>query len=204
MPVTDKERMPREIATPRTVVRRACDADLADIAAWPAYPWPFEVFNMTGPLSPSADGRRWWQRIGEPDRCHYSVVLPQSGEVIGVHAFTRVDWAARAVGNMGIRIRPDLCGRGYGTETLGPLLAAVLRSGMSSVRLDVAAPNGRAVRCYEKCGMRIVDGFWQEHTAGPIDLADPKWSFAVPHLRREGDRWLVRFYWLAITGDGSV
>lgn len=200
----NKEQMPDQVVTPRTVIRRACDADLAGIAAWPAYPWPFEVFDMTDPQSRSADGRYWWEKIGEPDRCHYSVVSPETREIIGVHAFVRIDWATGRVGNMGIRIRPDLCGRGYGTETLRPLLAAVLSSGISTVRLDVAAPNRRAIHCYEKCGMRIVDEFWREHTAGTIDPDDPKWSFAVPHLRRDDGKWLVRFYWAEITGDGSA
>lgn len=200
---TSKDRLPVEITTARTIVRRTTQADLAQIETWPAYPWPHEVFNMTNDLSRAADGTYWWKRIEQPDRCHYSVVNSETDEIIGVHAFVRIDWERRVVGTMGIRIRPDLCGQGYGTETLQPLLMAALSSGIASIRLDVAAPNKRAIECYERCGMQIVDEFWQEHTADPPDPSDPKWSFAMPDLRPEGEKWMVRFYWME-TGSASA
>jgi hypothetical protein len=79
-----------------------------------------------------------------------------------------------------------------------PLLEAVLASGFRSIRLDVAATNYRAVRCYEQCGMRIVEEFWQ-NGEGPDDPNEAKWAPLMPHLRREGDQWFVRFYWMEIT-----
>ena len=142
--------------------------------------------------------RYWWEKIDEGDRGHYSVVLREPGEVIGVHALVGIDWEKRLVANMGIRIRCDLCGRGYGRETLGALLTAALDAGIRSIRLDVAATNQRAIRCYEKCGMRITGECWQEHRGEAVDPRDPKWAFAMPHLREEGGKWMVRFYWMEI------
>ena len=89
---TGKGRLPVEIATARAIVRRTTQADLAQIETWPAYPWPHEVFNMTNDLARSADGTYWWKRIEQPDRCHYSVVHSATDEIIGVHAFVRIDW----------------------------------------------------------------------------------------------------------------
>ena len=193
-----KNRLPEEIVTARTLVRRARPEDLPKIAAWPDYVFPDDGFNMTI-ATPRSDGERyWWERIDDADRCHYSVVLPKTGEVIGVHVFVRIDWDQGSVDNMGVRLRSDLCDRGYGTESLEPLVAGLLDAGVHSIRLDVAAPNRRAIRCYEKCGMRIVGELWQEHRGEPIDPADPKWSFVLPHVRREGDRWMVHFFWMAI------
>lgn len=195
----DKSCLPERIATARTLLRRAMPEDLPEIAAWPDYPFPDEALSMAGPLAVgSPDGSYWWQQIEEPDRCHYSVVLTSSREVVGVHALVHIDWEGRVVRNMGIRIRPDVCGQGYGSETLGPLLQGVLAAGMRSIRLDVMAPNQRAVRCYQKCGMRIVEEFWQEYRGRRVQPSDPKWSFAIPHVRREGEKWMVRSYWMEI------
>ena len=83
-----------------------------------------------------------------------------------------------------------------GTETLGPLLRAVLDVGMKSIRLDVAAANARAIACYRKCGMRITEEFWREHRGEPPQLDDPKWAFAAPHLREEDGKWMTRFYYM--------
>ena len=195
-----KDQLPMEIVTERTIVRQAVPEDIPKIAAWPAYPPPYDWADMKNEISRSSDGRYWWEKIEDPDRCHYSVVLPESGEIIGVHAFVRIDWGKAAIGNMVIRIRPDIWGQGYGSETLKPLLQAMLKSGIRRVRLDVAATNERAVRCYEKCDMQIVDDeFWREHKGEPIDPADLKWAPLLPHLRQEGDKWMVRFYWMEIS-----
>ncbi len=193
-----KEQLPSELITERTTVHRALPDDLPKIATWPEYSARLAALSMNRQETPRPDGRLWWERIDAPDRCHYSVVLRESGEIIGVHAFVRIDWASATVANMGIRIRADVCDQGYGSETLAPLLKGALDSGIQSIRLDVAATNQRAVRCYDKCGMAIVDEFWREHKGEPIDPADPKWAPLLPHLRREGDKWMVRFYWMEI------
>jgi RimJ/RimL family protein N-acetyltransferase len=119
--------------------------------------------------------------------------------VIGVHAFVRIDWEKRVVDNMGVRIRADMCDRGLGTETLAPLLRAVLDAGMKSIRLDVAAANERAVACYRKCGMHITEEFWREHRGEAPKLDDPAWAFAVPHLREQDGTWMTRFYFMEMT-----
>ncbi len=138
-----------------------------------------------------------------PDRCHYSVVLRETREIIGVYALVRIDWDRRVVGNMGSRIRLDQCDKGYGTESLSALLTAALNSGIRTIRLDVAATNGRAIRCYEKCGMQIVDEFWREHTGESVDPSDPRWSFAMPHFQNENGKWMVRFYWMEISAPAG-
>ena len=192
-----KDDLPTELTTPRTVIRRTVPRDLPEITAWPPYPWPYNYFDMTDERARSPGGAYWWEQIDDPDRCHYSVVLPERDQIIGVHAFVSIDWFKATVGNMGIRIRTDLCNQGHATETLAPLLKAVLGSGIGSIRLDVAATNQRAIRCYEKCGLQIVDELWRKGT-GPSDLADPKWTPMIPHLRRDGGKWMVRFYWMEI------
>jgi hypothetical protein len=76
-----------------------------------------------------------------------------------------------------------------------------LAAGIQSIRLDVLVPNQRAVRCYLRCGMRVAGEFWQKYHGPVVAPSDPKWAFAVPHLRREGDDWMVRSYWMEIGGS---
>jgi diamine N-acetyltransferase len=198
----NRDLMPQELVTPRTVVRRTTADDIAQFDAWPGYPWPFECFNINAKARSRCEGQ-WWTVLDKANACHYSVVLPVAGKVIGLHAFFGIDYEKCLIANMGIRIRADLCDQGYGVESLQPLLEAVLASGFRSIRLDVAATNYRAVRCYERCGMEIVDEFWQDGE-GPDDPDEAKWAPLMPHLRREGDEWYVRFYWMEIrAGDAQ-
>lgn len=198
-----KSDLPTEIITARAITRRTTLDDLPKIAVWHSYPWPYDCFNMTNKRARSQSSPYWWQQIGQLDRCHYSVLLPERDQIIGVHAFVSIDWAKACVGNMGIRIRPDLCKQGYATETLAPLLKAVLDSGIQSIRLDVAATNQRAICCYQKCGMQIIDEFWLEHKGEPIDPDDPKWIPLMPHFQRKANKWMVRFHWMEIRKKGS-
>ncbi|MCK5114080.1 MAG: GNAT family N-acetyltransferase [Phycisphaerae bacterium] len=191
-----KDQLPEQIVTDRTIVRRAVPDDFPLIAAWPGYPHPHEWAEMCNDLAKKTDGRYWWERIELPENCQYSIVQKESGEIVGVYLFSHIDWDKPAVGNMGIRIRPDLCEQGYASETLKSLLKAVLNSGIQTIRLDVAATNARAIHCYEKCGMQIVDEFWREGNL--VDFDDAQFTGMRQHFRPEGDKWMVRFYWLEI------
>jgi RimJ/RimL family protein N-acetyltransferase len=188
--------LPTEIWTPRTVIRRAAAADLPELAAWPAYPWPYDGLSLDRAVL-ADDGRRWWEQIDLPDRVNYSVVLPADGRIVGVIALTHINRAAATVGNMGVRIHPAHCGKGYGTETVGAVLKATLDNGIDCIRLDVASTNERAIRCYHTCGMRVVEEFWRDGD-GPADPDEPRWQPLMRHLRRKGDAWAVLFYWMEI------
>ncbi len=195
----NKSSFPKQLTTPRTIVRPTTIDDLKQIHNWPSYPEPFECFNLTDPGSRIYDGRFWWERIEAPDRNQYSVILPDTGEVIGLHAFVKIDWDKRTVGNMAIRIRADLCDRKYGLESLKPLIKSILATCMVCIRLDVAATNIRAVNCYENCGMKIVDEFWRKHEGAPFHPNNSIYAFPKEHLKQDGNDLLVRFYWMEIS-----
>lgn len=195
--------MDLNIETPRTIIRPMRAEDFAEILAWPPYPWPHESLSMTGE-SREPDGRLWWQRFDAPDRRHFTVRLRDTREAVGVYAFVGIEWDKGLVRNMGIRFRPDCCGNGYGQETFVPLIEALFASGIRLIRLDVAAANPRAWQCYEKCGLRITGDFWDEHRGGAVDPADPKWAFALPHLKQEDGRWMARYYWMEIAAAGGA
>ena len=188
--------LPREVRTPRALVRRASDADLAQLERWPPYPWPFTPLGMTEPSARSPAGPYWWQQIRDEDRAHYSVVLRATDEVVGVLAFVSIDWDSRMVRNMGVRIREDWRGEGLCTEVLSPLLDAVIAAGIERVRLDVAASNAGGIRCYEKCGMTVTSEDCFPHTGEEVDLDDQRWAFARGHMKRVHGEWMVRHLWM--------
>ncbi len=196
----DKNDLPQEIQTVRTLIRRTCPEDYDEFRRWPCYDGICGDMSMTVEAARSKDGRFWWERIDDTDRCHYSVISRGTGEIIGVHALVAINWERRVVGNMVIRIRPDLCEKGYGTESLAALLQSALHSGVASVKLDVVATNQRAVRCYQKCGMRIVEEWWRSGKR-PADPDAPEWAPLLRHFRKEPEGWSVRFYWMEITAE---
>jgi len=195
-----KKDFPNIIRTSRTITRKAIPEDLPKIWTWPLYDWPWEVFNCTDRKRKSAGTPLWWEQIDVLNRCHYTVVLSDTSDVIGIHAFSNIDWQNAFIGNMGVRIRPDFCRQGYGTETLKPLLSVVLARGIRKIRLDVAATNVWAIGYYQKCGFRFTgDEFWREHSGNNPEPSDPKWQPLLPNLKQSNGKWLCRHVWMEIT-----
>jgi RimJ/RimL family protein N-acetyltransferase len=114
---------------------------------------------------------------------------------IGYLAPRSINWETGAVGNVGMRVHPDWCGRGVGTSSLRLVTRWSFECGIARWRLDVAASNARAIRCYEKVGFVRTGEFWC--SAGDLDaqnLSGPRYDFLRPHLRERGGRIELRFW----------
>jgi RimJ/RimL family protein N-acetyltransferase len=110
-----------------------------------------------------------------------------------------IDWETRVVGNVGFRVRPDWCDRGYGPRILGLAAVWCRECSIQSIRLDVSPTNVRAVRCYEKAGMVRVGEFWRvDSTLVDIDIAREEYVALRPHFRIEGGVPQVRFWWMEL------
>jgi RimJ/RimL family protein N-acetyltransferase len=97
-----------------------------------------------------------WQAI-EPSRgprISYAVELLPEPHLIG--RITLRDIQA-STAQLGIYLHPSYVGQGYGTAALRLFLPSIFEAGeLAAIRLDVAVDNRRAIRCYEKCGFRVV------------------------------------------------
>ena len=72
---------------------------------------------------------------------------------------------------VGIGLRPDFCGRGYGTEVLKEACRTAVRCFPSKpLRLEVRAWNHRAIRCYEKAGFAVCGVPYSKEAPGGQDM----------------------------------
>lgn len=174
--------------------------DLDELANWPSYPPGFEGFNL-GYASMTREERdvRFRSRSGEPAR----IVLTadhRTQVAIAYLSLIDIDWQAGMVGNMGFRVHPLWCDRGVGTRILVATADWGFSRGLTRFRLDVAASNARAARCYDKAGFTKTGEFWQEDEGlRDIDLSEPRFDSVRPHVRLDGEVPQLRFYWMELT-----
>ena len=172
------------ISRPPLLVRSFERTDMDLLAAWPAYPEPYSSFTFSfADLGANEMDSLHRSRQSHDDRITL-VADHGSTMCIGYVALLKIDWKLRECGNMSVRVHPEWCGKGIGSNLLAAVRDWWFNSEMTCLRLDVACTNLRAIRCYEKVGFTKSGEFWREaEDLGGIDLADPKWRFLDGHVR---------------------
>lgn len=100
-----------------------------------------------------------WLNAGDIEGHRTSYAIDSLPEVEAIGRITIRD-VRDGGGRIGIYLRSDHLGYGYGTAALNLFQNWAFRSvGLLWLRLDVAVDNVRAVRCYEKCGWRELHRF---------------------------------------------
>lgn len=133
------------------------DDELAD--EWPPYNDPFEpLWNLARLPSPSSDP--WLFLEGSTLRRTWAVE-DTSGRLIGRISLRDID-NRRLQSRLGITFGAPYIGQGLGTEALAQFLDYYFTDfGLQLMVLDVAAPNQRAVRSYERLGFSHVGSDWR-------------------------------------------
>lgn len=127
----------------------------AIISRW-RYEGEYAFYNSPEPFHPSCPGQP------VEDGCF--VWVDAGGEVLGHVSYGPDGQIPTAEGypypdgylDIGLGLRPDLCGRGLGGDFIERCLRfAEERYGASRFRLSVAAFNARAVKVYQRAGFSI-------------------------------------------------
>ena len=171
--------------------------DLDRLASWPPYPWPYQAFDFRfRAYTPEQRDAHFAKRVTSSDRIALACDL-ESRPTAGYVALVRIDWIDRTAGNMTLRVHLSHCGHGIGTRTLQLVCGWWFDHRLRVLRLDVAASNRRAIRCYQKAGF-VRDGeFWREALdLTGADLCGAKYDFLRARVRFTGNTPEIRFYWM--------
>jgi ribosomal-protein-alanine N-acetyltransferase len=148
--------------------RPMTDSDAEEIAGW-RYPEPYSFYDAAADASDLAE-----LLVAALRGREYLSVDDGSGELVGFFQFK-----ARRPGavEVGLGLRPDLTGRGLGSEFVeAGLQEARARFGPARLVLAVATFNRRAISVYERAGFVPVRTYMHSTNGG-------QWEFLEMELR---------------------
>lgn len=131
------------------------EADARAVVAW-EYPAPYDVYDV-----PAADRVAAVRSFLEPALGYHAA--RRDGELVGFCCFgpdARVpggDYRRDDLLDVGLGLRPDLTGKGLGLSFVQAVLAYAGATG--GCRMTVAVFNQRAIRVYERAGLRVEHTF---------------------------------------------
>jgi RimJ/RimL family protein N-acetyltransferase len=161
------------------------DVDL--LASWPTYPFPYEGFEFSFAVMSATERDELFRTRQEKPDTIVLVVDHTQQPAIGYVAPRLIDWVSGTVGNFGFRIHPAWWGRGMGTSVLQQVTRWSFECGIELWRLDVAASNARAIRCYEKVGFVRTGEIWRSASnLNGVDMDEPSYNFIRSHVRQRG------------------
>lgn len=182
-----------EVRSARVAIRVFTRADLDRRCAWPRYEDPvFEHLNLR--LPGPAQREVWFQREWAARRPYWFAVDDEQGELIGSITLREVSrW--RKSTRLGIHVHPGRLDKGYGTEAMRLFLDYYFNLlGWRLMKLDVAAWNRRAIRCYEKLGFAHLWEFWRPNESPDAWLVDDRYAHVREHVERRSGIEQVRHY----------
>jgi ribosomal-protein-alanine N-acetyltransferase len=138
-------------------------ADAETIASW-RYEPPYDFYDA------DADHRDLAELLDAGRRSdRYFSARDANGELVGYFAIAVED----GVAGVGVGLRPDLTGRGYGLSFLEAGLAFVAkRHSPERYRLSVAEFNRRAIIVYERAGFVRKRSYVRETNGGVFRFVD--------------------------------
>lgn len=142
----------------KVIIRPMVKEDVDRMEAWRPFTEPLDSLWNSSPHS-SDNHIRFQVQADDPSRRWYAIE-DLAGRLVGRLSLRRI--SRRKSAHLGITLGADYVGQGYGTDAIGTFLVYYFRElGFEALYLDVAAPNRRAIRCYEKCGFEYIGSHYQ-------------------------------------------
>ncbi|CAM3912176.1 GNAT family N-acetyltransferase [Cohnella lubricantis] len=151
-------------ALPEFRIGPMTEEDAARICDW-RYPPPYDKYRW-----PSWERMKFEEReFGDPDirERQYASVRDGGGELIGYVQFFPMAGVVR----LGLGLRPDCCGLGWGPAFASATAAeAARRAPGAEIDLEVESWNRRAIRAYEKAGFAATDRYDRQSAHGIVSI----------------------------------
>ncbi|HWG92374.1 MAG TPA: GNAT family protein [Candidatus Thermoplasmatota archaeon] len=110
-------------------------------------------FTLALPSERLSHNRRFIENAGPDD---HLLVAEAEGRVVGLVGLHVGQGKKRHTGTLGIMVHDAFTGKGVGTALLKAILALADEDlGLYRVDLEVAAPNARAIKLYERLGFEV-------------------------------------------------
>lgn len=185
----------------RVIIRpwQRSDDELAN--EWPPYNDPLDpLWNLPRQTSIGAT----WSSFFDVDGQRRSwAVEDYQGHLMGRISLRDID-AHKRQARLGITFGAPYVGQGFGTEALALFLDAYFTElGFDEMVLDVAAPNVRAVRSYQRLGFHYVESDWREagYSFDRRVLDMPRYQHLLRYFRRTPRGVAVEFYEMRLTRE---
>jgi RimJ/RimL family protein N-acetyltransferase len=142
----------------KVIIRPMVKEDVEKMEAWRPFTDPLD--SLWNVWQRSSDNYiRFQAQADDPSRRWYAVE-DLAGHLIGRLSLRQI--SQRKSARLGITLGADYVGQGYGTDALRTFLVYYFwELGFKTLYLDVAAPNRRAIRCYEKCGFEYIGSHYR-------------------------------------------
>ncbi len=167
----------------KVTLREMVRADVDEMACWPRFSEPeLQWANLDLHTQRERDVYFDYGRSNTTRKRF--VVLDRAGRIVGTLGLRNIDYYS-AEATLGIIIRADAVGQGYGTDAIRNVLAYAFGTlGMRRVLLDVAENNIRARRCYEKIGFSPTGSHLGPGAVKYIDMVIYKPTFLLQERYR--------------------
>lgn len=176
----------------RTIIRPWHDHDDDRASEWPPYFDPFEpLWNLSRPNS-----NDWYHGFDWSSSRRTWAVENRTGQLLGRISLRDVN-EREGRARLGITFGAPFVGQGLGTEALATFLDYYFADLHFDVLvLDVAAPNERAVRSYERLGFQHVNTDWRgvPNSFDRHVLQEARYTQYQRFFREERSRLWVMFY----------
>ena len=146
---------------PELTIRPVIESDIREFAAW-RHESPYDVYDITGPVDEAVE---YFMRPST--NCH---ALVRDGDLTGFITFgsdARVpggDYAEPGL-DIGLGIKPELTGRGYGASYVEAVLAFAQDAfDLAPRRVTIASANERALRVWTGRGFKETQRFTSPET----------------------------------------
>ncbi|MEN9935381.1 MAG: hypothetical protein RLZZ387_1960 [Chloroflexota bacterium] len=185
----------------RVIIRAWQRYDDEILNEWPPYNDPLDpLWNLPRQLSITESWSSFFD-VGGQRRSW--AVEDYAGNLMGRISLREID-ERKSQARLGITFGAPYVSKGYGTEALALFLESYFTDlGFAVMVLDVAAPNVRAVRSYQRLGFSYVESDWRD-AGSSFDrrvLELPQYTHLLPFFRHTQRGLSVEFYEMRLSRE---